>query len=66
MGTWRPTSKDKHIPLIICYDDKSGKLPILTVGQKKWQGPGVELINWFEGSEATELYEKLTKKSDKV
>lgn len=53
------------IPLIVSYD-KGNDEPILIIGRKNFVTDMVEIINFFQGSEATELYEKLAKKDDKV
>lgn len=49
------------IPLIVSYD-KGNDEPILIIGRKNFVTDLVEIINFFQGSEATELYEKLAKK----
>lgn len=45
--------------IIVSYDNGSDNIPILIVGRKA-RGKAVEIINAFEGEEATILYNKLT------
>lgn len=49
--------------VVVSYDNDSGNIPILIVG-KKQRGKVIEIINAFEGEEATALYNKLTNRKD--
>lgn len=54
--------EDEFAPLTIGYDNGNGKdLPVLTVFKRKPDGSYI-LIKNFIGSDATSLYETLTKK----
>ena len=46
--------------IIVSYDNHSNDIPILIVGRKRLND-SIEIINAFDGDEAKELYEKLTK-----
>ena len=45
--------------IIISYDNSSNDIPILLVGKKR-PNQSVEIVNAFQGDEATELYKRLT------
>ena len=45
--------------VIVSYDNQSNDVPILIVGKKRLN-QSVEIINAFQGDEATELYKRLT------
>ena len=45
--------------VIVSYDNQSNDIPILIVGRKR-KNQSVEIINAFQGDEATELYKRLT------
>ena len=45
--------------VIVSYDNQSNYVPILIVGKKRLN-QSVEIINAFQGDEATELYKRLT------
>ena len=45
--------------IIISYDNSSNDIPILLVGKKR-PNQSVEIVNAFQGDEATELYSRLT------
>ena len=51
--------------VIVSYGNQSNDIPILIVGRKR-KNQSVEIINAFQGDDATELYTKLTtvKKSE--
>ena len=51
--------------VIVSYDNDSGNIPILIVGRKP-RGKAIEIINAFEGEEATTLYDKLTSRKENV
>ena len=51
--------------VIVSYDNDSGDIPILIVGRKQ-RGKAIEIINAFEGEEATTLYNKLTSRKENV
>lgn len=51
--------------VVVSYDDGSGDIPILIVGRKP-RGKAIEIINAFEGEEATTLYDKLTSRKENV
>lgn len=51
--------------VVVSYDDGSGDIPILIVGRKA-RDKAIEIINAFEGEEATTLYDKLTSRKDNV
>ena len=44
--------------VIVSYDNQSNDIPILIVGRKR-KNQSVEIINAFQGDEATELYNRL-------
>lgn len=51
--------------ILVSYDNSSGDIPILIIGRKTIRHD-VEIINAFQGNEATDLYNKLiTKKKEK-
>lgn len=45
--------------VIVSYDNQSNDVPILIVGKKR-PNQSVDIINAFQGDEATELYDRLT------
>lgn len=47
--------------ILIGWDASHGDIPILIIGRKS-TGEQVEIINQFQGIEATELYRKLVTK----
>lgn len=51
--------------VIVSYDNQSNDIPILIVGRKR-KNQSVEIIDAFQGDEATKLYKRLTtvKKSE--
>ena len=49
--------------IVVSYDNSSGNIPILIVGRKA-RGKAIEIINAFEGEEATTLYNKLTNRKE--
>lgn len=51
--------------VVVSYDNDSGNIPILIVGRKA-RGKAIEIINAFEGEEATTLYDKLTSRKENV
>lgn len=51
--------------VVVSYDNDSGNIPILIVGRKS-RGKAIEIINAFEGEEATTLYNKLTSRKENV
>lgn len=51
--------------VVVSYDNDSGDIPILIVGRKP-RGKAIEIINAFEGEEATTLYDKLTSRKENV
>ena len=52
--------------LLVGYDDTHGKdSAVLIIGKKLPRGT-LDIINAFQGEEATELYKKLTTKKEKT
>ena len=51
--------------VVVSYGNDSSDIPILIVGRKP-RGKEIEIINAFEGEEATTLYYKLTSRKDNV
>ena len=51
--------------VVVSYVNDSGDIPILIVGRKP-RGKAIEIINAFEGEEATTLYNKLTSLKENV
>lgn len=49
--------------VVVSYDNDSGDIPILIVGRKQ-RGKAIEIINAFEGEDATTLYDKLTSRKE--
>lgn len=49
--------------IIVSYDNTSGDISILIVGRKA-RGKAIEIINAFEGEEATILYNKLISRKE--
>ena len=45
--------------ILVSYDDQSNDEPILIVGKKR-MNQSVEIINAFQGMEASAMYRKLT------
>lgn len=54
--------------ILVSYDNSSGDIPVLVIGRKTIGHARhyVEIINAFQGNEATDLYNKLiTKKKER-
>lgn len=52
--------KGKADTILVSFDHTHGDIPVLIVGRKGKSE--IDIINAFKGDEATELYQKLTKK----
>ena len=50
--------------ILVAYDNKSGDIPVLIVGKKR-PNQSVDIINAFQGDEATELWNRLIVKKEK-
>lgn len=46
--------------LIVSYDDTSGDIPVLIIGYRDDKNRAIEIINFYKGDEAKELWSKLT------
>lgn len=51
--------------ILVSYDDQSNDEPILIVGKKR-MNQSVEIINAFQGMEASAIYRKLTEQPKEV
>ena len=51
--------------ILVSYDDQSNYEPILIVGKKR-MNQSVEIINAFQGMEASAMYRKLTEHPKEV
>lgn len=51
--------------ILVSYDDQSNDEPILIVGKKR-MNQSVEIVNAFQGMEASAIYRKLTEQSKEV
>ena len=51
--------------ILVSYDDQSNDEPILIVGKKR-MNQSVEIINAFQGMEASAMYRKLTDQPKEV
>lgn len=51
--------------ILVSYDDQSNDEPILIVGKKR-MNQSVDIINAFQGMEASAMYRKLTEQSKEV
>lgn len=53
--------KNKSDTFLVCFDHGQGDIPVLIIG-RKGKEKEIDIINAFQGEEATELYQKLTMK----
>ena len=51
--------------IIVSYDDQSNDEPILIVGKKR-MNQSVDIVNAFQGLEASAIYRKLTEQPKEV
>ena len=51
--------------IIVSYDDQSNDEPILIVGKKR-MNQSVEIVNAFQGLEASDIYRKLIEQPKEI